>query len=431
MFNRFFRIANGVFRFIVILVASTLMIYGVYVIADTLNTERNAFVSDELLKYKPADGADGKTGYSLEELKELNPDVVGWLDIYDTNIDYPLVQGEDETKYASHDVFGNSSITGSIYLSSQNSSDFSDFCNIIYGHNMDAGAMFGDIAKYVDEDYFNSHRSGMLYSDAGSYEFRIYSVLEADAYDENIYGKIFADKSESADLVEYINKNMLHGEVKNLNDLNKILIFSTCESAETNGRVIVVADAVASSKVYAEREAPDGDGGFLKRAKLHKVEYWSLLNFICFAGTFFTLLPLFCSVKKYRMFSYSKKVKTEVAENYNAIDPYLDNGNGHWNMQKELLRAISNFRRKLFSGIVIEILALMGSAFISVFVEDLTKRIVLIDNYTPLMLTLFAVALSADIICFTYRGIEIPGVIDALIQEHGKPQVADISSAAK
>ena len=425
MLNMFFRIANGILRFVVILVASTLMIYGVYVIADTLNVERNAFVSNELLKYKPTAGNNGELEYGLYELEEINPDVVGWLDIHDTNIDYPVVQGEDETKYASHDVFGKSSITGSIYLSSSNKSNFSDFCNIVYGHNMDAGAMFGDIAKYVDEDYFNAHRNGTLYTEEGSYDFQIYAVLKVDAYDESIYGKNIAEKEDAAELIEYINKNMIHGDIKNMNDLSKLLIFSTCESAETNGRVVVVADASTSSKVFGEREAPSGDSGFLKRVHFRKVEYWSLLNLICLAGSLFTLFPLLCSRKKFRMFNYSKKIKMEVKENYNVIDPYVDDGNGHWNMQKELLRAINNFRRKIFSGIVIETLVLAASAVLFIFTEDMTKKIVMIDKYTPFMMALFALTLSVDVICFTYRGIEIPRIIDVLIKEHEKPQVVD------
>jgi SrtB family sortase len=192
-----FRIAHGVLRFVVVLTASLMLIYGAYVIFDTLCVERNAFVSSELLKYKPTVTSVETVEYSMQDLQKINDDVVGWLEIENTHIDYPVVQGEDELEYANKDPFGNHSITGSIYLSSGNDRNFDDFYNVIYGHNMDAGAMFGDIAKYLDKDYFEAHRTGMLYTNDKSYEFKIYAVLETDAYQSNIYSSNVTNKEDS------------------------------------------------------------------------------------------------------------------------------------------------------------------------------------------------------------------------------------------
>ena len=295
--NLFFRIAGGILRAVVIMTASILLVYGAYVILDTLNVERNAFVSSSLLKYKPTANADSGEEYNMYDLKAINEDLVAWLEIEGTNIDYPVVQGEDEIEYASKDVFGNSSITGSIYLSSGNDRTFDDFYNVIYGHNMDAGAMFGDIAKYTNKGYFNSHRKGTLYTDGKSYDFTIYAVLKTNAYENSIYTTNVEKKEDAGQAVDFINENMIHGEIKNLDDLNKILVFSTCEMADTDGRVVVVADAVLSDKLYGTNNVIDsGTKGIRKNISSHKVDNWSLINLFCLAGTLLHFFSIYLYV---------------------------------------------------------------------------------------------------------------------------------------
>lgn len=135
--SRVISVLSGILAFI-------LIVFSGYAVYDSLFAQQAAFSSWDLSKYRPV-LKEGKL--TFEELLEVNPDTVGWIVLEGTNIDYPVVQGKDDLEYANKDVFGNSSLTGSIYLTAINTRDFTNSFNLIYGHHMANGAMFGDIEK--------------------------------------------------------------------------------------------------------------------------------------------------------------------------------------------------------------------------------------------------------------------------------------------
>ena len=128
---------------------------------DTWRIYHGAFVDDELMELKPVKGEDANP--SLQDLQNINADVCAWLTIDDTGIDYPVVRGKDDMEYINKDVYGNFALSGSIFLSSANQPDFTDPYNLIYGHHMSNGAMFGDVVEFTDEAYFTAHETGTLY----------------------------------------------------------------------------------------------------------------------------------------------------------------------------------------------------------------------------------------------------------------------------
>ena len=105
---------------------------------------------------------------SLQDLQNINADVCAWLTIDDTGIDYPVVRGKDDMEYINKDVYGNFALSGSIFLSSANQPDFTDPYNLIYGHHMSNGAMFGDVVEFTDEAYFTAHETGTFVSAGGN-----------------------------------------------------------------------------------------------------------------------------------------------------------------------------------------------------------------------------------------------------------------------
>ena len=104
------------------------------------------------------DGSDGKqTVVDFKALKKINPDIVAWIRIPDTSIDYPVVQGNDDSYYLTHTFKKAEHVAGAIFLDSDNNADFSDDKNIIYGHNMKDGSMFQGLHKYENEQYLETH----------------------------------------------------------------------------------------------------------------------------------------------------------------------------------------------------------------------------------------------------------------------------------
>ena len=124
---------------------------------------------------------------SFEELVKINPDVYGWITLYGTEIDYPLVQGEDNDKYVNTDYEGNFSLSGALFLDCNNARDMRDTVNIIYGHHMEKDKMFGGLDHYEKQDYFKEHQYGNLYVDGTNYGLEFFMLIKADAYDSKVY----------------------------------------------------------------------------------------------------------------------------------------------------------------------------------------------------------------------------------------------------
>ena len=140
---------------------------------------------------------------SFEELQRINPDVLGWLTIYDTNIDYPLVIGEDNEKYLDINPKLEHANAGSLFLDYRNAKNFSDFNTIVFGHHMAHHEMFGDLDLFLDEKFWDAHEFGNLIYNAQNHGLQFVAMLQCDAYDFFIYKPgITGEQSR----VKYINR---------------------------------------------------------------------------------------------------------------------------------------------------------------------------------------------------------------------------------
>ena len=147
-------ISHKTINAIVVIVAALLFLICLYAMIDAYNVYVGANDSG-ILKYKPESG-------NTEKLREMSEDAVAWLTVDDTRIDYPVMQGENNTEYLNKDPQGEFSLSGSIFLDSRNDKTFSDPYSLIYGHHMEYGAMFGALDEYKDKAFFDSHRTGLL-----------------------------------------------------------------------------------------------------------------------------------------------------------------------------------------------------------------------------------------------------------------------------
>ena len=115
----------------------------------------------------------------LAALREVNPDVVGWIRIPGTEIDYPLMQGEDNQYYLERTWKGEPNAAGSIFLEQHCSADLSDFNTIIYGHRMKNGSMFAALKYYNTVEYLQEHPYVYILDDAGPHRYEVFSAYEA------------------------------------------------------------------------------------------------------------------------------------------------------------------------------------------------------------------------------------------------------------
>lgn len=237
--KRIVRLTDSLVNIAIGFVLFVILLYGGYALWDTYAVFDKASIGSEIMHYKPT--VENPT---LDELHALNPDVQAWLSIDDTNIDYPVVQGPDNSKYLDKDFYGEYSLGGSIFLDFMNSPDFSDFYNLLYGHHMDGGAMFGDVKEFEDKAFFDTHSTGLLVTRGKTYDLEIFSCMAVSAYDPYIFNPGVPDIEKRQELLSYISENSLHYIEKNISTDDHIIALSTCSTATTNGRTIVIAKMV-------------------------------------------------------------------------------------------------------------------------------------------------------------------------------------------
>ena len=205
---------------IILLIAAWCMYDNYYVYNQTLD--------ESIRKYKPVAGSA-----DFVENSPITDDMTAWITIDGTNIDYPVMQGTDNMKYLNTDPFGHYSLSGSIFLDSRNSADFSDDYSLIYGHHMEYGKMFGALDDFLDPPYFAQHRTGTLIIGKNAektYALDVFAAMRADSRD----GAVF--DPGKADIKAFIRKN---AEICIADRDERIVGLSTCTEGSDNSRIVV------------------------------------------------------------------------------------------------------------------------------------------------------------------------------------------------
>jgi len=179
----------------------------------------------------------------IDMQSNINKEVVGWITIPDTRIDYPIVAAEDNDYYLRRDIYGNSANAGSIFMDYRCASDFSDFNSIIYGHNMKNRSMFGDLREFADSNFFNEHPTGMLFAEEGTYVLKIFAFMVVRDDDFTIY-----DPAANPDaLFRYVEK---HNRNYRAPDTSRnIITLSTCAYDYNGARMVLLASLIPAEEM--------------------------------------------------------------------------------------------------------------------------------------------------------------------------------------
>ena len=227
--RRLIDICDHLLNWIVGLAAVLMILVSAYSIWDNAQIYRGAS-NRQLLVYKPQ--LESEIPFQV-----ISGDQVFWLTIYDTNIDYPVMQGQDDYEYLNKNPLGEFSLSGSIFLDSRNDPALTDDYSVIYGHHMEYGAMFGSLDEYTRHPYFATHRRGHIVTPDKVYDLNIFAVSYADAKDSTIYG---AGSLTSAEIVDRVRESAVIFTEPTPG--NRIAAFSTCASYDTSDRLMVFAE---------------------------------------------------------------------------------------------------------------------------------------------------------------------------------------------
>ena len=187
----------------------------------------------------------------LQELKKENNDIVAWLEIPDTKINYPVLQTIDNEYYLTHTYKKENSKDGSIFLDKDYDWNIPSSNLLIYGHNNKNGNMFQELLKYEDESYYKEHPTIQFTTVDEDSTYEIIAVFKSRVYyknEQNVFRYYFFINAENEEeynyYVEESKKASLYDTGKTAEYGDQLLTLSTCEYSQEDGRFVIVAKKI-------------------------------------------------------------------------------------------------------------------------------------------------------------------------------------------
>jgi sortase, srtB family len=232
---------------IILIIIAT--IYIVFFIRGKNNTIQESSALNEVqIDEAKVDSKTTERMLQVQELQKENPDVVGWIEIEETNINYPVLQGTDNSYYMTHNYKKEEAKDGSIFLDKDYDWSIPSSNLLMYGHNMGGGAMFQDLLKYEDEEFYKQHPIVRFTTATEDAEYEIISAFKSRVYyksEKNVfryYYFINADNEEEYN--EFVNnakEASFYDTGKDAEYGDQLMTLSTCSYHTEDGRFAVVA----------------------------------------------------------------------------------------------------------------------------------------------------------------------------------------------
>lgn len=176
---------------------------------------------------------------NAQSLTDAYPDAVGWLYLPDTNINYPLMQGEDNEFYLHHAYDGSHLTSGSVFLDCRCNPNFMNPINVVYAHNMKNGSMFAGVIKFKNAEYFNTHRYGWLSTADKVYRIDFFSVAVTDWQDS-----IYDGSQPVSDWMSRIQNLSQISAGISYDETDRFISLSTCSNEFANARTVLTGKLV-------------------------------------------------------------------------------------------------------------------------------------------------------------------------------------------
>lgn len=187
----------------------------------------------------------------IEELQKKNKEIIGWLEIEGTNINYPVVQGKDNDYYVTHNYKKEYSKDGSIFLDKDYDWTKPSSNLLLYGHNNKNGIMFEQLLKYKEENFYKKHKKIKFATNTEESHYEILAVFYSRVYykkEENVFRYYyFVNASDEQEYNEFVNnakKVSIYETGVTAKYGEQLLTLSTCEYSQEDGRFAVVAKKI-------------------------------------------------------------------------------------------------------------------------------------------------------------------------------------------
>lgn len=178
------------------------------------------------------------------DLYNINNDYMGWININDTPIDYPIMKGNDNEFYLTRDFNKQHLTSGSIFMDYRNEG-FQDRNTVIYGHHMRDGSMFGSLKKYEYADYFEKNKYIHIKTKNNkNLIYEIFAVYVTTANDIESISINFSNDGEFNSYIQDIFSKSIYDINIKIKNTDKILTLATCSYEFDNARLIIHAKLI-------------------------------------------------------------------------------------------------------------------------------------------------------------------------------------------
>lgn len=237
--------------FFFLLLVAIIVASSIYILSNLMQEKKqqNDFEElQEIVEDNTQEESDSENSIDLYNLYLINNDVVGWIRIEGTNINYPVMQNSEY--YLRRNIYKEYSTYGTPFLA--------DYCNInlsdnliIYGHHIKSGMMFADLDKYKSYDYYLNHKTIKLYKLQGTEtieeEYKIIFCFKTTVNKGGFKYYNFFNATSEADynsFLEQCRELSFYNTEDTAKYRDKLITLSTCEYSLNNGRMVVVAKKI-------------------------------------------------------------------------------------------------------------------------------------------------------------------------------------------
>ena len=183
----------------------------------------------KLEKIKKDNSNNEKYIVDFKKLKSENSDVVAYIKVNNTNIEYPIVKTSNNNFYLNHSFDKSKNSRGWIFADYKNKFDNTDKNIVIYGHNMRDESMFGSLKNILNEEWYNNteNKNITFLTEKGNYIYKVFSIYKIESEDYYIKTNFKNDEDYEKFLNTIKNRSIKNFDI-NLNINDKIITLSTC-----------------------------------------------------------------------------------------------------------------------------------------------------------------------------------------------------------
>lgn len=187
------------------------------------------------------------------ELKKINNDTIGWIQLQGTNINYPVVQTTDNSYYLSHSYNKENNTAGWVFMDYRNNATNLNNNTIIYAHSRNDGSMFGSLKTVLTKEWLNNKQYHTVYFST-LYENTLWQVFSVYTTPSESYyiTPTFKNKEDYTKFLITLKKRSIYNFPAELNVNDKILTLSTCR--DNYGNRIVLHAKLIKKNMRTQKE---------------------------------------------------------------------------------------------------------------------------------------------------------------------------------